>query len=66
MWFIMFVTNKKGGICMTNFVDIKNLAQKLSVENKRYVIAVVNALLFSQKPEKQNQPPKPPTNQKPA
>ena len=31
---------------MTNFVDIKNLAQKLSVENKRYVIAVANALLF--------------------
>lgn len=29
--------------------DIRNLSRLLSYENKRYVIAVANALLFSQK-----------------
>lgn len=28
--------------------DIKEIAAKLSTENKKYVIAVANALLFSQ------------------
>lgn len=28
--------------------DIKDISEKLSTENKKYVIAVANALLFSQ------------------
>lgn len=28
--------------------DIKSISEKLSTENKKYVIAVANALLFSQ------------------
>lgn len=28
--------------------DVKNIIEKLSIENKKYVIAVTNALLFSQ------------------
>lgn len=28
--------------------DIKEISTKLSIENKKYVIAVANALLFSQ------------------
>lgn len=34
--------------------DIKDISEKLSMENKKYVIAVANALLFSQ--EKAVQP----------
>lgn len=32
-------------------MDVKSLCALLSQENKRYVIAVANALLFSQKKE---------------
>ena len=49
----MFVTSKaKGEIGMTTNVakieDVKSIIEKLSTENKKYVIAVTNALLFSQ------------------
>lgn len=33
--------------------DIKSLSELLTRENKRYVIAVANALLFSQKREEE-------------
>lgn len=33
---------------MSEIKDIKEIAAKLSTENKKYVIAVANALLFSQ------------------
>lgn len=43
--------------------DIENISANLTMENKKYVIAVANALLFSQNGIKQ--PDKPPKN-KPA
>lgn len=33
---------------MTEIKDIEEISAKLSTENKKYVIAVANALLFSQ------------------
>lgn len=33
---------------IVNIKDIRELSTKLSTENKKYVIAVANALLFSQ------------------
>ena len=39
--------------------DIKYLIEQLSEENKRYVIAVANALLFSQNNEEPNRICKP-------
>ena len=38
-----------------NFSDIRIMAAKLSDENKKYVIAVAQALLFTQKGEKGGQ-----------
>lgn len=38
--------------------DVKEISNTLSVENKKYVIAVANALLFSQSTA--SQPRKPP------
>lgn len=49
----MILTRKiKGGTAMKNDEkDIKSLSERLTRENKQYVIAVANALLFSQKRE---------------
>lgn len=48
----MFVINKikrnNGVDIMAEIKDIKEISAKLSTENKKYVIAVANALLFSQ------------------
>lgn len=33
---------------ITEIKEIKEISSKLSIENKKYVIAVANALLFSQ------------------
>lgn len=33
---------------MTEIKDVKEISARLSTENKKYVIAVANALLFSQ------------------
>ena len=38
-----------------NFSDIRIVAAQLSDENKKYVIAVAQALLFTQKDEKDGQ-----------
>lgn len=38
--------------------DIKNISEKLTTENKKYVIAVANALLFSQEIGQPRNPPK--------
>lgn len=38
--------------------DIKNISEKLSTENKKYVIAVANALLFSQEISQPRNPSK--------
>ena len=47
--------NRRGGMCMTTKIkeksDIKYLSARLTEENKRYVIAVANALLFTQEKE---------------
>ena len=45
------------------FENIQSLSCQLTEENKKYVIAVANALLFSQKNEiSSNVTPTPPTN----
>ena len=38
--------------------DVKSIIEKLSTENKKYVIAVANALLFSQEIGQPRNPPK--------
>lgn len=39
--------------------DVKDISANLSIENKKYVIAVANALLFSQRTEEHpRNPPK--------
>ena len=59
----MFVTSKKKGEIyvtsnMVEIKDIKNISEKLSTENKKYVIAVANALLFSQEISQPRNSPK--------
>lgn len=47
----MFVVNIEGAVSMDKakeIREIKEIISKLSMENKKYVIAVANALLFSQ------------------
>lgn len=51
---MILTRNKKGGRTMKEDTkDIKSLSELLTRENKRYVIAVANALLFSQKREEE-------------
>ena len=40
--------------------DVKSIIEKLSTENKKYVIAVTNALLFSQENSKPRNLPRQP------
>lgn len=60
---IMIVTRKKEGVeKMKNGIaeirEVKDISTALTRENKKYVIAVANALLFSQRTENQRNPTK--------
>ena len=59
---------------MTKVEDVKRLnaivdgASKLPIENQEYILTTIKGMLFTRNllAKQQNQPPKPPTNQKPA
>lgn len=56
---IIVTTKIKGGCKMSNakeIKEIKEISSRLSTENKKYVIAVANALLFSQSQAVQSTP----------